>query len=130
MPKDHEYQHEKWNPRRILNWANSIGAHTTALMQSIMDSRSHQVRGYKSCMAILSFSKTYSATALEAASTVAYELSIHKVASIESMLKTKSYLLYNPQTCANNNTFFNNHKNIRGSEYYSQIDNKNTRAKI
>ena len=130
MPKDHEYQYEKWNPRRILNWANSIGAHTTALMQSIMDSRSHQVRGYKSCMAILSFSKTYSATALEAVSTVAHELNIHKVASIESMLKTKSYLLYNPQTSANNNTFCNNHKNIRGSEYYSQIDNKNTRAKI
>ncbi|MDD5022514.1 MAG: IS21 family transposase [Endomicrobiaceae bacterium] len=130
MPKDHEYQHEKWNPRRILNWANSIGAHTTALMQSIMDSRSHQVRGYKSCMAILSFSKTYGAATLEMASAVAYELSIHKVASIESMLKTKSYLLHNPQTCANNNTFFNNHKNIRGSEYYSQIDNKNTRAKI
>jgi transposase len=130
MPKEHEYQYEKWNPRRILNWANSIGAHTTALMQSIMDSRSHQVRGYKSCMAILSFSKTYGAAALEMASAVAYELSIHKVASIESMLKTKSYLLHNPQTCANNNTFFNNHKNIRGSEYYSQIDNKNTRAKI
>jgi len=43
MPKDHEYQYEKWNPRRILHWANSIGAHTTALMQSIMDSRSHHV---------------------------------------------------------------------------------------
>jgi hypothetical protein len=89
MPKDHEYQHEKWNPRRILNWANSIGAHTTALMQSIMDSRSHQVRGYKSCMAILNFSKTYGVDALEMASAAAYELNIHKVASIESMLKTK-----------------------------------------
>ena len=124
MPKDHEYQHEKWNPRRIFNWANSIGAHTTALIQSIMDSRSHQVRGYKSCMAILNFSKTYGADALEMASAAAYELNIYKVASIESMLKTKSYLLHNPQTSANNNTFFNSHKNIRGSEYYSQINNK------
>jgi len=130
MPKDHQYQYEKWNPRRILHWANSIGAHTTALMQSIMDSRSHQARGYKSCMAILSLSKTYGADALEQASLVAHELNIHKVASIESMLKTKSYLLHNPQTSANNNTFFNNHENIRGSEYYSQMDNKNTKAKI
>ncbi len=130
MPKEHEYQHEKWNPRRILNWANSMGTYTTALMQSIMDSRSHQVRGYKSCMAILSFSKTYGAHNLEMASAVAYELNIHKVTSIESMLKTKSYLLHNPQTSANNNTFFNSHKNIRGSEYYSQIDNKTTKAKI
>ena len=128
MPKEHEYQYEKWNPRRILSWANTIGAHTTALMQSIMDSRSHQVRGYKSCMAILSFSKSYGAEALEMASSVAYELNIHKVASIESMLKTKSYLLHNPQQSANNSEFLNNHKNIRGSEYYSQIDTNNTKA--
>lgn len=130
MPREHEYQYEKWNPRRILNWANSIGVSTTALMQSIMESRSHQVRGYKSCIAILSFSKTYGADALEMAATVAYELSIYKVASIESMLKTKSYLLHNSQTCANNNTFLNNHKNIRGSEYYSQIGNKTSKAKM
>ncbi|MDD2791512.1 MAG: IS21 family transposase [Sulfurimonas sp.] len=123
MPREHEYQYEKWNPRRILNWANSIGAHTTALMQSIMDSRSHQVRGYKSCMAILSFSKTYGIPALEMAAAVAHELSIHKVASIESMLKTKSYLLHNPQTSANN-TFVNKHENIRGSTYYAQINNQ------
>lgn len=129
MPKEHEYQYEKYNPRRILHWANSIGTHTTALMQSIMDSHFHQVRGYKSCMAILSFSKTYGTNALEMASKAAYELNIHKVASIESMLKTKSYLLHNPQTSANNNTFFNKHKNIRGSEYYSLIDTKNTKAK-
>lgn len=94
-------------------------------MQSIMDSRSHQVRGYKSCMAILSFSKTYGTQALEMASSVAHELNIHKVASIESMLKTKSYLLHNPQASVNNTQFLNNHKNIRGSEYYSQIDMKN-----
>lgn len=129
MPKDHEYQYEKWNPRRILNWANSIGAHTTALMQSIMDSRSHQVRGYKSCMAILSFSKTYGVAALEMASSVAHELNIHKVTSIESMLKTKSYLLHNPQTSVNN-TFLNNHENIRGSAYYAQINNPAIGAKI
>ena len=123
MPRDHQYQHEKWNPRRILNWANSMGANTTALMQSIMDSRTHQVRGYRSCMAILSFSKTYGTHALEMVSSVALELNIHKVSSIESMLKTKSYLLHNPQKSINN-TFVNNHENIRGSEYYAQLHNK------
>ena len=129
MPKDHEYQYEKWNPRRILHWANSIGAHTTALMQSIMDSRSHQVRGYRSCMAILSFSKTYGTEALETVSRVAYELNIHKVSSVESMLKTKSYLLHSPQTSVNNATFPGKHKNIRGSAYYAQISNKTNGAK-
>jgi len=119
MPTDHQYQYEKWNPRRILNWASSIGANTTALMEKIMDNRSHPSRGYKSCMAILSFSKTYGNDALEAVSAVALEIERHNVASIESMLKTKSYLLHNqPQSV--NNLYMNNHKNIRGSEYYSQ----------
>ncbi len=129
MPKDHEYQYEKWNPRRILNWAHSIGVNTAALMQSIMNSKSHQVRGYKSCMAILGFSKTYNKDALEMASAVAHELNIHKVASIESMLKTKSYLLHNPQKSVNN-AFLNNHENIRGSAYYAQINNPTIGVKL
>ena len=119
MPTDHQYQYEKWNPRRILNWANSIGANTTALMESIMQHRSHPTRGYKSCTAILSFSKTYGNDALESVSAVAIEMNRYKVASIESMLKTKSYLLHNQHQSANN-SYMNNHENIRGSEYYSR----------
>ena len=119
MPTDHQYQYEKWNPRRILNWANSIGANTTALMESIMQHRSHPTRGYKSCMAILSFSKTYGNVALEAVASVALEVNSYKVASIESMLKTKSYLLHNQHQVINN-SYMNKHENIRGSEYYSQ----------
>lgn len=123
MPSEHQYQYEKWNPKRILNWANSIGANTTALMESIMQNHSHPTRGYKSCMAILSFSKTYGDIALEAVSTVALEVNTHKVASIESMLKTKSYLLHN-QNQNINNTYMNSHKNIRGSKYYAQHTSK------
>jgi len=121
MPSEHQYQYEKWNPRRILNWANSIGVQTTALMEAIMQSRSHQVRAYKSCMAILGLAKTYGSEALEMVSTVVLELKIYKVASIESMLKTKTYLeYYNRQKIvANNNSYHNTHANLRGSAYYS-----------
>lgn len=119
MPKEHQFQHEKWNPKRILKWANSIGASTTALMETIMQKRSHPVRGYKSCMAILSFSKTYGNSAVESASAVALELKHYKVASIESMLKTKSYLRHNQHQSVNN-TYMNQHENIRGSAYYAE----------
>jgi len=121
MPHEHQYQHEKWNPRRILNWANSIGVSATALMETIMQTRSHPVRGYKSCMAILSFSKTYGTEALEIVSQLCLELKIQKVSSIESMLKTKSYLL-NEQLKSANNTFVNSHENIRGSDYYTNTN--------
>ncbi len=125
MPTEHQYQYEKWNPKRILTWANSIGANTTALMEQIMENRSHPTRGYKSCMAILSFSKTYGNDALELVSTVAVEMNRHNVASIESMLKTKSYLLHN-QHEAVNNSYVNGHENIRGREYYSGKTDKPT----
>jgi len=118
MPKSHQYQYEKWNPKRILTWANSIGVYTTALMESIMEKRSHPARGYKSCMAILSFSKTYGTDALEMTAQVAMEITSHKVSSIESMLKTKSYLQHQEKEYVNN-SYPETHENIRGSEYYT-----------
>jgi hypothetical protein len=127
MPKEHQYQHEKWNPKRILNWANSIGAQTTALMESIMQKRSHPTRGYKSCMAILSFSKTYGNEALESVCSLALEINRNKVSSIESMLKTKTYLLHNQHPRVNN-TYMNEHENIRGSEHYSQYTQTKNKA--
>jgi hypothetical protein len=116
MPKKYQYQFEKWNPGRILNWAHAIGNNTTALMKQIMDSRSHVVRGYRSCMAILSFSKTYGDEALELACTKALQINTQRVSSIESMLKRKTYLQEEMTQPVNN--LFNSHDNIRGSDNY------------
>ena len=54
-------------------------------------------------------------------SKVAFESNIFKVSSIESMLKTKSYLYYLQQTSANN-PCLNRHDNIRGGAYYAKGD--------
>ena len=117
MPTSHQYQYEKWNPGRILNWATNIGESTVALMKAIMQSRSHPVRGYKSCMAILNFSKTYSNEALELTSKKAMQSSSGSAASIESILKRKTYLDTIEHEVVNN-TLFNSHENLRDSEIY------------
>jgi len=117
MPPEHRYQYEKWNPGRILNWAQSIGAETTALMEEIMQARSHPVRGYKSCMAILNFSRTYGDEALELTCTRARKLGIRSVASIETILKRKTYTKTPDHTVANN-ALFNGHENLRGADTY------------
>jgi transposase len=116
MPKSHQYQYEKWNPGRILNWAKEIGKHTTQLMQRIMEERSHPVRGYRSCIAILSFSKTYGKEALEMTCKKALGIHTTSVSSIESILKRKTYLQGEQPPIANN--LFNCHENIRGSDHY------------
>jgi len=128
MPPSHQYQYEKWNPRRILNWASTIGVYAVALMEKIMSSKTHEVRGYRACMAILNFSKHYDKTEFEIVSRVAVELNIYSVASIESMLKTKSYLQHIVSNEATNNTYNNGHENIRGSEYYSQFNTTNQKV--
>lgn len=125
MPPSHAYQFEKWNPGRILNWASDIGNNTTALVKKIMENKTHMVRGYKSCMAILSLSKTYGNIPLELACKTALSHNTTKVSSIESILKLKTYEqdhlqqpvnnLFNPTTSM---ALFNTHENIRGKEYY------------
>ena len=117
MPQSHQYQYEKWNPGRILNWANTIGSDTVLLMQEIMKVRSHPVRGYKSCMAILSFSKTYGNKALELTCKKALSINTKSVSSIESILKRKTYLVKDGVDPVNND-LFNAHENIRGADTY------------
>ena len=53
---------------------------------------------------------------------VALQLDILKVSSIESMLKTKSYLYYYTQQTSVNNPCMNSHENIRGGAYYAKSD--------
>lgn len=117
MPLSHQYQHETWNPKRILNWSSSIGADTTALMETIMTHKSHMVLGYKTCMAILGFSKHYGKENLNLACAKARELNIHTVKGVESILKHKGYLRNNTTTVPSNN-LLSHHGNIRGSDYF------------
>lgn len=117
MPPAHQFQHEKWNPKRILHWAETIGANTKELMHVIMQSRSHPVRGYKSCMAILNFSKTYGSEALELTCKKALQLGTRSVASIEVILKRKTYLETTTYEAVNN-TLFNRHENLRDASIY------------
>ena len=73
--------------------------------------------GYKSCMAILSFSKHYGKENLNLACAKALELNIHTVKGVESILKHKGYLRNNTAAVAANN-LLNSHGNIRGSDYF------------
>jgi len=117
MPQEHQYQYETWNPKRILNWACSVGVHATAMMETIMDNRSHKVLGFKACMAILSFSKHYGKEELNLTCAKALELNIHSVKGIESILKNKGYLRVSDVYAPVNNPV-TTHENVRGSDYF------------
>lgn len=117
MPPEHQYQHEKWNPQRFLTWSSSIGSDATALIQSIMETKTHVALGYKACMAILSFSKHYGKENLNLACKKALALNIHTVSGIETILKNKAYLR-DESTSQPVNNILNAHEFLRGSSYF------------
>lgn len=115
MPKNHEYQYEKMNPRRLLNWAISIGENTREFVQHRLDTADYPVHAYTSVIAILQKEKIYGKLELDLALSYALTINAKSVKSIESILSKKLY-----KQSANNtiNPVLNNHKNIRGKDYY------------
>ena len=115
MPSNHQFQNEKMNPGRLLNWAVSIGENTRLFVQNRLVSAEYPANVYSNIIAILSKAKIYGKIELDLA--LAYALSINatSVKSIESILSKKLYV-----QIANNvtSTVINNHENIRGKDYY------------
>ena len=115
MPKNHEMQHEKMNPGRLLNWAASIGSNAELFVQKRLDDADYPVNVYKSIIAVLHKAKMYGNMELDLALGYASSINATTVKSIESILSKKLYM-----QAVNNpiNTVHNDHENLRGPEYY------------
>jgi len=115
MPKNHEYQNEKMNPGRLLNWATSIGINTKEFVQKRLDTADYPINAYKSIIAVLQKAKIYSNAQLELALSYANTINATTVKSIESILSKKLYLQVANNTINNTPII---HENLRGPEYY------------
>jgi len=115
MPKNHQYQYEKMNPDRLLNWASSIGVNAKEFVEHRLDNTDYPVNVYTSIIAVLSKAKIYGKVELNLALGYALSINAKSVKSIESILSKKLYI-----QVANNTTnpVLNNHNNIRGANYY------------
>lgn len=114
MPANHRavYQRRQFDGRRYRYWASSIGESTSFIIDNLLTSGAVEEQGYKSCMGVLQFSKTYGAARLEAACRRARELGSHTYTTVKKILKNGL-----------ENTIFTmkatpDHENIRGSGYY------------
>lgn len=115
MPLNHQFQNEKMNPQRLLNWATSIGNNAKEFTQNRLDTADYPMNAYKSIIAILSLSKIYGKAELDLALAYAMSINATSVKSINSILTKKLYM--QPVNNTTNPTL-NNHKNIRGKDYY------------
>ncbi len=117
MPLNHQYQYEKVNPARFLNWAKDIGVHTLQWVKKEFEKVVHAPNAYRKLNAVLSMAKTYGKAELEFALEYSITHNISATASIKSILDKKLYL----QKPTNNNVVsinvLNNHEYLRGNIY-------------
>jgi len=117
MPKNHQYQNEKMNPQRLLNWAASIGNNAEAFVQHRLDTADYPATVYKSIIAVLHKAKMYGNMELNLALGYASSINATRVKSIESILSKKLYMqaVNNPTNSIKPN---NDPEIFRGPEYY------------
>jgi transposase len=118
MPANHLHQSE-WTPERIEVWAGKIGTETAHFVKDLMASRQHPQQGFKACMGILRFEKSYGKERLEAACKRACALGTYSYKSIESILKNNLENKPLPDySLAASKTPSECHEYVRGQNYY------------
>lgn len=115
MPLNHQYQYEKVNPQRLLNWGISIGPNVKLFVEKRLELYQHPSNSYKGIIAILSLAKVHGKIELDLALSYALKINATNVKSITSILEKK---LYAQAVNNSTNIVFNKHENIRGKDYY------------
>jgi len=116
MPLSHQYQNEKMNPQRLISWGANIGNEAKEFVEKRLYEAQHPVKVYRTLIAILSLGKLHGKVELNLALSYAIKIDAKSVKSIESILSKKLYVV--PANNSGKNKVFNNHGNIRGSDYY------------
>jgi transposase len=118
MPKAHR-AHLEWSPSRLILWGATIGRHTEALVQAILESRPHPEQGYRSCLGILRLAKQHGPQRLDAACARAAAAGARSYRHVASILKhglDRLPLDADLATPSPRPT----HTNVRGPAYYEQ----------
>jgi transposase len=133
MPSSHR-KHMSWTPGRLLNWGQTIGAGTRAVVQWQLENRPHPEQGYRACLGLLNLSKTYGEQRLEAACRRALAMGSPTRKRIIAILKAKldqhPDLFPAADTAAA--TASRTHGNVRGADYFrvpsttTDVDNTTT----
>ena len=99
----------------MLNWALSIGPATRDVVRWQLESRPHPEQGYRSCLGLLSLSRSYDKTRLNAACLRALKVGSPTTNSVKSILQQGlDQIPEAPQKAAP----LPAHDNIRGPRYY------------
>ncbi|NLH94228.1 MAG: transposase [Candidatus Cloacimonetes bacterium] len=114
MPANHQFM-EDINSERLIEWADSIGPQTTAMVKATLQSRAFPQQAYRTCLGILSLAKKYSPPLLEQACQTVFEAKVFSCKAV-----TQELVFLQKQTPPAPIEGLPTHENIRGAEYYSE----------
>ena len=86
MPSAHR-RYAGWTHERLQQDAESIGPHTSCLIEAILKRKPHPEQGFRACLGILRLRKSYGPDRLEAACGRAFEINGLSYSSVASILK-------------------------------------------
>jgi len=114
LPERHQHQ-AQWTPERLIAWGARIGVACAATVQKMLERQAHPEHAYRACLGLLSLSKRYGETRLEAACTLALSLGTCKYTHIRDILANRRDLL---QASATPEWTSPAHAHVRGANYY------------
>jgi transposase len=117
MPPHHRYVAE-WNPERISKWASEVGENTALVAKHILNTPAYPEQAYRTCVGIISLSKKYGSDRLNNACRRAINFNCYTLKSIKNILANGLDRSEEEQLTFD---ILPTHENIRGSEYYSQM---------
>ncbi len=85
LPANHQ-AHAQWTPERLITWGERIGVACAGVVIKMLERQRHPEHAYRACLGLLSLSKRYGDTRLEAACTIALSLGTSKYTHIRDML--------------------------------------------
>jgi transposase len=114
MPASHR-RYAGWTPAEIRRQAERIGPNTSALVNLILETRTHPEQGFRSCLGIVRLAKPHGREALDAACRRALEIGGLSYKSVNSILRNNLHR-HRPEKPADGPAI--SHRNIRGARYY------------
>ena len=85
LPANHQ-AHAQWTPERLIAWGERVGVACAGVVAKMLERQRHPEHAYRACLGLLSLSKRYGDTRLEAACTIALSLGTSKYTHIRDML--------------------------------------------
>ncbi len=116
MPTRHQ-KHHHWSAGRLMNWAKDIGDEVLLWVQAQLKQKQHEQQAYRVCLGLLNLSKTYPATRINNACTIANKKGLYRLKQIKSILQSNQDKLVT-ESREELSLLPQDHENIRGPKVF------------